>query len=163
MGIDEGGCMRKGCVWCPITSPGPWCTYGVSASTTASTTTTKTTTTKATSTTDGGDSTTDATTSSPGSATTSGSGGTTSKPSGGGGSGGCDVSVECCQKEEFEQICPEEVNCNIPDLMDREDCGELASTPTTCVASGHIWKLKRNLEYYWENILRVSRINFWNV
>ena len=111
MGIDEAGCTRKGCVWCPITSPGPWCTYGESASTTVSTRTSKP------------------------------SGGTTSKPSGGGGgSGGCDASVECCQKEEFEQLCPEKVNCNIPDLADREDCGELASTPTTCVASGDVLK-----------------------
>merc|ERR1712134_101613 len=106
MGIDEVSCTRKGCVWCPITSPGPWCTYGVSAST----------------------------------RTSKPSGGTTSKPSGGGGSGGCDASVECCQEEEFEQLCPEDVNCNIPDLMDREDCGELASTPTTCVASGCCWQ-----------------------
>merc|ERR1711915_804756 len=99
------------------------------------TTTTKSTTTKGTteSTTESG--TTEATTSGSGSATTSGSGGTTSKPSGGGGDGEL-----CTQEEEFPQLCPEEVNCNIPDLADREDCGELASTPTTCVASGCCWQ-----------------------
>ena len=38
------------------------------------------------------------------------------------------------------QLCPPAENCNIPGLIDREDCGELASTPETCVASGCCWE-----------------------
>merc|ERR1719420_733616 len=41
---------------------------------------------------------------------------------------------------ETQQCPPPPANCNIPDLMDREDCGELASTPTTCIASGCCWE-----------------------
>ena len=38
------------------------------------------------------------------------------------------------------QLCPLVGNCNIPSLIDRVDCGELASTPTTCVAAGCCWE-----------------------
>merc|ERR1719244_444657 len=90
-----------------------------------------TTTDGPTTTTDGVTTTTDSPTepgpTEPGQTTT-----TTKKPPSGGGDG------ELCL--ETQQCPPPPANCNIPDLIDREDCGELASTPTTCIASGCCWE-----------------------
>ena len=188
MGITEGECIRKGCVWCPAFLKDdttemdvPWCTYGISTtqaptqSPTTQTTTHSTPNTPeplvcsdpdrdecgwsgmtpqecldegcvwcpysghrahcshmmSTTTTDGPDTTTTTeavTTDGPTAGPTEPGETTTTKkpPSGGDG--------ELCL--ETQQCPPPPANCNIPDLIDREDCGELASTPTTCIASG---------------------------
>ena len=115
MGETQAHCEATGCLWCPTWDGGPaWCTFGAEASSTQA----------------------PATTTSSGSATSSGSttngGGTGSSttPSAGGGGGACLPT----------QFCPPAAMCNIIDVADREDCGELASTPETCVASGCCWE-----------------------
>ena len=113
MGIDQSGCEAKGCAWCPTAIKGtPWCTTGIPAGTTVGTTAG-----------------TPGTTQSSGSTVSTAPGTGVTKPPGSG-------THECT----IFQLCPSVGNCNIVDLIDRKDCGELASTPTTCVASGCCWE-----------------------
>ncbi len=167
-GINQNGCENKGCLWCPVRKADgtaetgiPWCTFGETTTTpqpTASpncpadedhrecgysgisaesceaigcgwcpskpgfawcTYMPETTTTEGSTGTTSSVSTTTTSTSSES---------TTTKPIGG--------TDECLETQQ----CPTTGNCNIPDLADRKDCGELASTPSTCVASGCCWE-----------------------
>jgi len=165
-GINQNGCENKGCLWCPVRKADgtaeagiPWCTFGATTpQPTASpncpadedhrecgysgisaesceaigcgwcpskpgfawcTYMPETTTTEASTGTTPSISTTTTGTSSEL---------TTTKPIGG--------TDECLETQQ----CPATGNCNIPDLADRKDCGELASTPATCVTSGCCWE-----------------------
>ena len=105
-GMTPQECLDEGCVWCPYSGHRAHCSHTMSTTTTDSPDPTEGPTVGPTE---------------PGETTT-----TKKPPSGGDG--------ELCL--ETQQCPPPPANCNIPDLMDREDCGELASTPTTCIASG---------------------------
>ena len=105
-GMTPQECLDEGCVWCPYSGHRAHCSHTMSTTTTDSPDPTEGPTVGPTE---------------PSETTT-----TKKPPSGGDG--------ELCL--ETQQCPPPPANCNIPDLMDREDCGELASTPTTCIASG---------------------------